>query len=69
MIFRLKRKGAADWDEYQAFVVRARDEYEARLMASQHDSHGGWDHPGKTDCEVVSPEGESEIILSDFMAG
>jgi len=72
MLFKLTRKGETDWDEYRGFVVRAKNEYEARELASKEDNSCGgnlWTHPGKTDCEAIDPNGPPEVILEDFIAG
>jgi hypothetical protein len=51
-----------------AYVIRARDETEARLFAL---SEGGadWYSPHVTTCEELTPEGEMGVIICDYWEG
>jgi hypothetical protein len=69
-----------DYDEYDAFIVRAENEEQARGLAIEM-AYGGSseyrqnkrlaDHQGwqNADVEEVLVEGEAEVILGSFNAG
>lgn len=64
----------ADWDEYDAFVIRAETSEDALAVARQAEPH--WDgndwRPGtsiETTIVEVSADGDEEIILGSFNAG
>jgi len=66
------------WPEYDAnfgFVVRACNEYEARLLAQQEardekDVHAdAWLNDKVTSCAQLHHVGDSKVILCDFNAG
>jgi len=76
--YRITRKERA-YDEATAFVVRARDDYEARQIVfrdqkaikEDYGDHGLepelWlDHTRST-CDYISVDGPEEIILVDFL--
>ncbi len=72
-LFLLKREeGNVDYDEYAGMVVRAETEEHARMIANKL-TVDAWDEKlpkdAKVSCEVISYDGESEIILTDFRAG
>lgn len=70
-IFKLHRTGEIDWDEYIGFVVRAHDEYTARLIACENDRHlkEKWLDEDFATCELIPEEGEEGIILDSYNAG
>lgn len=69
-IYLLKRDECS-YDEFDAKVVRAVNEEEARQIANQHigDEGGIWTDPELVKCQVVEIEGASEEILGSFNAG
>jgi hypothetical protein len=70
MIFLLTKIHEVDYDEIAGFVIRAKDAKEARILADKEDNDSfNFLNPLETSCEVINPEGESEIILRDFRAG
>ncbi len=68
-LFVLKRLNSVGWDEHAGFVVRAKDENEARQLAASAGREDWWSFPEQTSCEVITTKGQSEIILEDFNAG
>lgn len=67
-------RDAVDYDEYDAYVVRAETEDEARALAEAlaYIGHDRWRHfldPAKTTCEAIAADGPSEIIVESFNAG
>jgi hypothetical protein len=76
----VKRIAAADWDEYQGFVIRAETELEARRIANgdkpdsfpfdyEDDEISVWLNPDLSTCEELTADGEAGIVLYDFNAG
>lgn len=60
------------WDVMQGFVVRARSESEARVLADANhgfEGMGAWLNTDITTCVPIPREGEAEVILSDYKAG
>jgi hypothetical protein len=60
------------YDDYDAFVIRAETEHDARAIANTTgDSHhsGFWSNEKKVTVTEITVEGEAEIILSSFNAG
>jgi len=60
------------WDCANGFVVRASTEDEARLLASTKAGDEGddaWLNPKFTSCEPLNNDGETEIVLRDFLVG
>ena len=57
-----------DWDEYDAFLIRAKDEAAARAEAVKITENLLWDGD-KVSCEVITVKGKAEIIISSFNAG
>ena len=59
------------WDEYDAFVVRAENEEEARELASKENTFEAvhWLDKTVSTCEEIKIKGDKEIILSSFNAG
>ena len=54
-----------DYDEYDAFVIRAENHAEARMMAEKVAVHSGQ----KWSAKEIKVEGKSEVILDSFNAG
>lgn len=64
------------WDTNMGFVIRARSEDEARLLASQQSGdeqnwNGGspWLSVRYTTCDELQVDGEIGVVLTDFNAG
>ncbi len=60
-----------DYDQFDAFIVRAENEEAAKEMALYRADyrHIGNDYQGWSHVEEILTEGESEIILGSFNAG
>jgi hypothetical protein len=72
MIYKLTRTGNdVGYDEYDAKIVRAGREQEARRIANLRTGDEGavWDNPDRVDCVAVDLVGDSEEILGSFCAG
>ena len=59
------------WDEYDAFVIRAKNEDEARELVSKVDRFEAihWLDKTVSKCEEIKIKGDKKIILSSFYAG
>ena len=57
------------WDRYESFLIRAISENEARKIASFKDGWDGWLDSDLVTCEKINVNGETEIVLSDFVRG
>ena len=60
------------YDDYDAFVIRAETELDARAIANtQGDGHhaGFWDNVKRVTVEEITAEGEPKIILKSYNAG
>jgi hypothetical protein len=71
-IYKLERKDrAAEHDEVNVMIIRARNEPEARVEANKHcDTEGHiWTDPAKTSCKKVSSNGPVEVIAIDVLEG
>lgn len=74
-LFKLYCVESPGWDCNHGFVVRAKDEGTARILAhasmadEKHDSKEFWLDPKFSVCEIITMKGEPEIILNDFNAG
>lgn len=55
-----------EYDEYDAFIVRAKDEAEALKPGKQYAQDA---IRGEITVVEVKPEGESKVILASFNAG
>lgn len=66
MIYLLKRLDDVEFDEPFAKVVRAKNETEARRIAADDETE--WIDE-MVSCELIEPEGDSEVILTDFQHG
>lgn len=58
----------AEYDDYRGFVIRATDEYKARVIAASQTTDFGkyWLDSLTSTCTEIKIEGEEEVILSDF---
>jgi hypothetical protein len=71
-LFLVERTGPTDYDENSGFLIRAKDENTARLIASQQNGDEDkteWLTPFKSKCEEVSKSGDEGVLLRDFHAG
>ena len=71
-IYIIKRTDAIGWDEYEGFVVVAKNEQEAREIASKEAADEGediWFNHAYTRCEVVDTLVGPRVVLSSFNAG
>ena len=70
-IFLLGRVEGADYDEYNAKVIRAKNEKQARELANERRGGGGkiWTDEKEVTCVVVTAAGKAEEILGSFNAG
>lgn len=71
-LYLLKRNDYCDWDEYNGFVVRAKDFDSALKICQEVACH--WNGETYFIDITIEPlafnvEGEEDIILSDFNAG
>jgi hypothetical protein len=60
------------YDKAFGFVVRARNEAEARMIASQDpgdEGPGAWKDPELSTCREIPSRGEAQMIMRDFAAG
>lgn len=60
------------WDVAVGFVVCARTELEARVLAAQKAGDEGasyWLEAAQTDCMRLEPDGPPRIVLRDFRNG
>ena len=61
------------WDEYDAFVIRAENEEEARKLAAKEGESSfesiHWLNKTVSKCEEIKIKGDKGIILSSFNAG
>jgi len=73
MLWVLKRMSAnPEYDVNNGFVIRAPSEDDARIMASGKRADEGaetWTDPAKSTCERLWPDGDDEIVMTDFNAG
>jgi hypothetical protein len=63
-IYLVTRTDEIDWDEYDAFVVRAENEEDALLQCDY-----GYLNKGNTTVIEITQEGEKGRILGSFNAG
>lgn len=68
-LFILKRTDAVGWDEYDSYVVRAKNEAEARKITKEDAYESSWAEDKDVTCERLSVRGKSEAILGSFNAG
>lgn len=71
-LFLLKRSGGSECGEAYKFVVCAKDEKEARAMASKRAGGEGkeeWTNPHKSSCEILeAQESNRGIIIRDYFS-
>ena len=70
----LNRTDPVGWDEYDAFVVRAEDEAQARKIAYDESNPSTFCNPWSFDqtlveCRELVVDGEAGVILGSFNAG
>ena len=60
-----------DYDQTNGFIIRAKNEKEARELANSRCSDEGkiWTDKQKVSCKHIKVSGKSEIILIDFLNG
>jgi len=70
-LFILSQSYNTDYDTYDAKIVRAETEEQAREIANEVTGCEGkiWCDPSKSRCEALTTEGEAESILESFNAG
>jgi hypothetical protein len=71
MIYLLTRSATTKYDEYDAKIVRASSEQEARILANESTGDDGkiWTDPKCVTCEPCQPDGASGVLLASFNAG
>lgn len=72
MLYLLKKVYLPEYDETAGFVIRAKNEKEAREIAADH--HTGtyphvWTDTTQTTCTPIPRRGIPEVILEDYKAG
>ncbi len=71
-LFLLERLDETDWDESEGFVIRAKDEVSARVIAGEQDNNNNksrWMDHQRTSCNEISQDGHEGVILESFNAG
>ena len=70
-LFLLQRVDGAGYDEYDAKIIRANNERQARGLANTKTGDEGriWNNDALVKCEIVSVAGEIGEILGSFNAG
>jgi hypothetical protein len=71
-LFLLKRDGSdIGYDQYDSFVIIAKNEEEARNIADNSCGDEGriWNNKDLVSCDIILPKGSSGIISSSFNAG
>jgi hypothetical protein len=71
MIYLLRQIGMVGYDQYDAKIIRASSEYEARKIANETTGDEGqiWTDSTKVSCVLVKSIGKPEAILESFCAG
>lgn len=72
MALYLVKRHESDYDEYDAHLIRASSEREARKIAAaknHREDSDEWLNVLKSSCVLISPGGLNEVILSSFNAG
>ena len=73
MALYLLKRNEFDYDEYNAHLVRASCEHDARVIASlvrpSDEDTSEWLDAAKSTCVCVTADGEEQVILSSFNAG
>jgi hypothetical protein len=70
-IYKIERTGKVGWDEYDGFVIRAKDESHARIIAAEKDTQCAaiWMSETQSSVEIITRSGDAGIILESFIAG
>jgi hypothetical protein len=71
-LWKLERKGGAEYDEMRACIVRAITQQEARELAGTSAGDEGaavWMNAEQVTCTEVTRRGVAEVILSDVLEG
>ena len=71
-LWKLTRIDDFDYEEYDSFVVRAKNEERAKeivLLYHPHEAYGSWTSNDKVKCEEIKKYGKEEIILGSYNAG
>jgi len=70
-LYLLKQTDGADYDEYEAKIIRAKNAKEARSIANHKTGDEGriWENFIKVKCTLILVAGTSKEILSSFHAG
>lgn len=72
MALYLVKRHESDYDEYDAHLIRASSEREARKIAAaknHREDSDEWLNDLKSTCVCVTADGANEVILSSFNAG
>ena len=72
MALYLVQRRDSDYDEYDAHLIRASSEREARKIAAAknpREDSDEWLNVLKSSCKLISTDGANEVILSSFNAG
>ena len=72
MIYLIERIGETNYDEYRAFVVRARTATRARKFVAAGDGQAEprtWTDPSLSTCTRIREDGDEAVILSDTLDG
>lgn len=66
----LLSRDECDYDEFDAKVVRAATEDQARVLANEHTGDEGkiWTDAEAVKCELVEAEGDPGVIAESFRA-
>lgn len=59
------------YDEYDAKLIRAKNEEDAREIANECVGDEGeiWAKHSEVECEIISEDGDPSVIISSFRAG
>jgi hypothetical protein len=70
-LYLLTQIDASGWDEYNAKLIRANTQKEAREVANARAGDEGqiWGDKSKVSTEIIKYNGEVEEIIGDFNAG
>jgi len=71
-LYLVSRKGLANYDENQKFVIRAKSPKHARAIAAESkgdEMRDVWLNSGKSDVKVLKHDGEARVIISDYHQG
>jgi hypothetical protein len=71
-LFILKQLTGCDYDEYDAMVIRAESEPEARQIAGTHAGNEGsycWQDHERTSCEELIANAAEAFVIGSYNAG